>query len=660
MKNRIFSKLYLILLVLLVPVTLAIFILTFNIYKGLENTNELKRQTAINTSQNVLDKIDRNFYERFGDVQAFAYNRLAINAAQSGKSSEDLQNFMNTMTSYYVLYDLMMLCDINGNIIAVNMKEKTGMPINTSFLVGNNISNESWFQKCIQPSGVPDGAWYSDYSINQDVAKINNDNDIGWGMAFAAPIKNDSGSIVGVWYNFANWNEVTMKIRQLAEQELSLKHKGSIVLITTNDGTVIDAIDPSLVLTKTVLKVEDLNQNRKIEINDTARSINDYEMGTSMALGAYTYKGNHWKAIVLIPKEKFHISTFIKGDMLILIVIILIFLTIALYLALNFSKKVTTTLAQLRKVVVNISQGDLTVSNIHSDDEIGQMADAIDQLAVSLKDKVRFSNEIGNGNLTSTFEPVSTKDVLGFTLLEMRSNLISVKEADQRRNWITEGLANFGNLLRSNTNFGLYDKVISQLVHYTSANQGALFLLGEKGKCLRLTACYAYDRKKYIDKEIQFGEGLAGQAVLEKDYIYLTQIPKNYITITSGLGEALPSAILVMPLMTNDEVVGVLELAFFKPIPEHYIEFVKKISENIASTVKSVQINKTTEYLLKEAQIMAESLRAQEEEMRQNMEELQATQDEMLRRTSEMEKEMEEKDRLHEDELKKYRFRMAS
>ncbi|MBY0424593.1 MAG: hypothetical protein K2Q22_03065, partial [Cytophagales bacterium] len=105
--------------------------------------------------------------------------------------------------------------------------------------------------------------------------------------------------------------------------------------------------------------------------------------------------------------------------------------------------------------------------------------------------------------------------------------------------------------------------------------------------------------------------------------------------------------------------VGVMELAFFKPIPEYFIEFVQKVSENIASTVKNIQINRITQNLLQESQIMSESLRAQEEEMRQNMEELQATQEEMLRRTSELEKEMEEKDRLHEEELRKYRFRIA-
>ncbi|MBY0425207.1 MAG: hypothetical protein K2Q22_06190, partial [Cytophagales bacterium] len=550
MKNRIFSKLNLILLILAVPVTLAIFILTFNIHSGIRTSNELKRETALISSQNVLDKIDRNFYERFGDVQAFAYNRLAVDAAQSGQSNDQLQHFINTMTSYYVLYDLMMLCDKNGNVIALNTKEKTGKPINTAFIKGKNFAQEPWFQKCMHPNEIPDGAWYSDYMINMDVAKINNDNDVGWGMAFAAPVKNDSGLTVGVWYNFANWNEVTMKIREMAELELSSKNPGSHVILTNQEGTIIDAFDPYLVLNQSTLNPDNLGDTEVIQLKDSSLLISTYEMSSAVSQGAYTYKGNRWKAVVLIPRETFQWSTIFKGDLLILLISILLFMGLALYLGLNFSNKVTHTLTELKNIILNISQGELTISNIQSDDEIGQMSDAINQLSVSLKDKVRFSNEIGLGNLTSEFQPSSPKDVLGFSLLEMRKNLMEVKEEDRKRQWITEGLATFGNLLRSSNDHELYDRLLSQLVHYIGANQGAIFLLNPENSVLKMVSCYAYQRKKYLDKEIQLGEGLAGQSVLEKEYIYLTEIPANYIAITSGLGEALPRAILVMPLMT--------------------------------------------------------------------------------------------------------------
>src|SRR6478609_7498239 len=111
MKRRIFSRRNLLSLFLSVPFALAICVMSYSAYQGVQNNNKLKANIAKIASRNLVDKIDRNFYERFGDVQAFAYNRLAVQAATQGATNPELQNFINTMTSYYVLYDLMMLCD---------------------------------------------------------------------------------------------------------------------------------------------------------------------------------------------------------------------------------------------------------------------------------------------------------------------------------------------------------------------------------------------------------------------------------------------------------------------------------------------------------------------------------------------------------------------
>ena len=313
-------------------------------------------------------------------------------------------------------------------------------------------------------------------------------------------------------------------------------------------------------------------------------------------------------------------------------------IAIGIVTALIIARRITLPVKFMKEIVYKLSQGELPQDSNRSfsNDEIGEMAEALDKLVVGLKSTSNFAASIGNGQYNAEFAPLSESDVLGNSLIEMRDNLQKVAEADKRRNWATEGLAMFGDILRKqnediNT---LCDNILSNLVKYVNANQGGLYIVNddiENDPYLEMAACYAWDKKKYLEQKVQPGDGLTGQAWLEKETIYLTDIPENYITITSGLGEANPTSILIVPLKLNDEVYGLLEVASFNVFAEHEVEFVERIAESIASTLSSAKINERTQKLLEESQELTEQMRSQEEEMRQNMEELQATQEEMER-----------------------------
>jgi PAS domain S-box-containing protein len=290
--------------------------------------------------------------------------------------------------------------------------------------------------------------------------------------------------------------------------------------------------------------------------------------------------------------------------------------------------------------VQTLAQGELPEKLPETEDELGEMIRASNVLVESLQRAAYFSADIGNGKLDTVFKPVSEKDVLGNALIQMQTQLAHVAAEDKKRNWATVGQARFSEILRGNgrNTSGLVDELISNLVKYVGANQGSLFITQEQEDTVYLEqiACYAFERKKYVQKTIQLGEGLVGQSALEGDTLFMTAVPANYVRITSGLGGATPSCILIVPLKLNDKVYGVVELASFRVLEPFEIAFVEKLAESMASTIASAKDSERMKELLEEAQLQGEQMRAQEEEMRQNMEEMQATQEEMRRKGMQM------------------------
>jgi len=312
-------------------------------------------------------------------------------------------------------------------------------------------------------------------------------------------------------------------------------------------------------------------------------------------------------------------------------------------------------------LVRNVTQGSERLSNIMRELEesnktyIFNSLEKVDshneeevkaRLIINLKKVREFIKAISSGNYGITWEGMNdeNKDVnhesIAGELLNMRNQMELVKEQDQIRIWTTEGLSKFSEIIRNNQdNFDkLSENLISNVVNYVGAKVGGLFILEEEEnkKFLQLRAAYAYDRKKFLSKTVEIGEGLIGQCYLEAQTIYMEKVPNNYLSITSGLGGANPSSLLVIPLRTNEKIEGVLELASLKPFKPHEIEFLEKLGELLASSIITVRTGEKTTKLLQVSQEQAEEMRAQEEEMRQNMEELEATQEQMHRSVTEL------------------------
>ncbi|UZR99907.1 PAS domain-containing protein [Chondrinema litorale] len=276
-----------------------------------------------------------------------------------------------------------------------------------------------------------------------------------------------------------------------------------------------------------------------------------------------------------------------------------------------------------------------------SNTKLLEAQDTLAQLKKEISSATLFVKKIEEGELDTPYPGVNENDFnansLSGSLISMRNQLKSMSETESQRKWITEGLAYFSEVLRKNqqeleeTSY----EIICNLVKYVKANQGGIYIVDTEEQVLELKGCYAYDRKKFIDKKFEFGEGLIGQIYLEKETLLMSDIPDNYINITSGLGDAPPRSIVIVPLKVNDEVLGIIELASFTNFEAYQVEFLEKLGENIASSISTIQINEKTQELLSQSQKQAEELRTQEEEMKQNLEEMQATQEELARKDAE-------------------------
>jgi putative methionine-R-sulfoxide reductase with GAF domain len=613
-------------------------LLFFFTYSQVNSYNSSMSITATLVSQSVGQKVDRNFYERFGDVQAFAYNNLAVSAAEKDSIMPGLQQFINTMTSYYVLYDVMMLCDRNGAVLAVNTVDRSGKSINSRQLIGKDYRHEAWFTACTTGNGPVGGAWYSDFIINRDVAMACNTS--GEGMAFAAPVRNNSGAVVGVWYNFASWSEVTDGIRKEAEDDLVTDHPGAFIVMTNSKGEVISAEDRSFIGSNLIIDKSQATVPKGQLLNEV--NLDKYITSTSESTGAYTFPGKNWNTATFIPGQNVSWSVFFsEKNLAVVAVCIIVFgLTIA-YVYYFFRTRVLVRVNRILKLQQQLSDGEvLDVRTVpdQTPDEFEQMLSSLSILARRLQQKAAFADEISKGNLDALLENFSDKDHLGNSLVHMRDQLRKSREDDAQRTWATEGLAQVATVLRASTSSEeLYFDIIKFIVRYLDANQGGLFLISEEDgeRKLVLKASYAYEKRKFLEKTIEIGNGLIGQCVLEKSTIYLAAVPKDYVHITSGLGAANPSVLLIVPLKVNDQVYGVFEIASFKKLPPYRIEFAEKLAESIAASISSIGTGEKTRILLEQLQQQTEEMKSQEEEMRQNMEELSATQEEMLRKEKE-------------------------
>jgi PAS domain S-box-containing protein len=227
-----------------------------------------------------------------------------------------------------------------------------------------------------------------------------------------------------------------------------------------------------------------------------------------------------------------------------------------------------------------------------------------------------------------TVEP--NGDILSETLLDLGNSIRISKKREEEHNWITRGKDQISDILRNAHNMDdLSFNTLKSIIDYMGGVQGAFYILNDN--VLKRTAMYAYGRKRFEYHEIAIGKGLIGASAYEKAMIYRTEIPDDYYTITSGLlGEHKPKSIVIVPLLQEENLQGVMEVAFLaSSVPTLKLSFASEISSIIGQTIYNLRITTRTQHLLKESQEMTAALRENEEKLRENAQEMIAAQEEL-------------------------------
>jgi HAMP domain-containing protein/signal transduction histidine kinase/CheY-like chemotaxis protein len=265
------------------------------------------------------------------------------------------------------------------------------------------------------------------------------------------------------------------------------------------------------------------------------------------------------------------------------------------------------------------------------------LTENVNQLAGNLTTQVRaiaeVSTAVTQGDLTRAIDVEAQGEVaeLKDTINEMIANLRDTTKENAEQDWLKTNLAKISGLMQGQRDLKTVSSLImSELTPTVSAQLGAFFLSesaedAEDERELRLIASYGYKGGRKLSTSFRHGEGLVGQAAHEKQSILITEPPDDYIKISSGLGEATPANIIVLPVAFEERVLAVIELASFRPFSDVHLQFLEQLTETIGVSLNTIIANMRTEELLQQSQSLTQELQSQSGELQAQQEVLQKT-----------------------------------
>lgn len=373
---------------------------------------------------NAADKLDRNLFERYGDVQAFAES-----APAKSMNPAAIQNWMNAMTRTYApIYRLMVAADRNGKIIAANTIGLDGRAISSAKLIGRDVSDSQWYQRAAYGTLSDGSSLVEDVHLDDLQAEVYG-RDTALAMSFTAPIKNASGQIVGVWSNRFNWEVAETILREVRDRARNTDFKTVDFNVTDKAGRAIYTPDRAGLLKPTRSSSELFK--RAVNAGDggyvTGRS---YSSGANIpATEAYyrssgysSYGGVGW--LVAVSEDLSEIRSknqTILNLLYLLAGLIVVGVMIGIFWV---SSGVARRTGRLAVAAAGLARGDLAQQiSASSGDEIGRLGASFGDMMRYQSAMAGVANRISNGDLSTDLTPQSAADALGNAFSRMNHNL---------------------------------------------------------------------------------------------------------------------------------------------------------------------------------------------------------------------------------------------
>ncbi|MGW1744325.1 HAMP domain-containing protein, partial [Streptomyces sp. NPDC002092] len=272
-----------------------------------------------------------------------------------------------------------------------------------------------------------------------------------------------------------------------------------------------------------------------------------------------------------------------------------------------------------------------------------RLTENVNELAGNLTRQVRaiadVASAVAEGDLTRSITVEASGEVadLKDNINSMVESLRETTMANQEQDWLKTNLALISGLMQGHRDLSVVAELImDELVPQVSAQYGAFYLAedGEKGPELRLVGSYGRPEEDGRPDRIPFGRSLVGQSARSRRTIAVDELPAGYVTISSGLGQTEPTALLLLPILFEEQVLGVIELASVTPFTAIQRDFLQQLVDTIGVNVNTIVANARTDELLEESQRLTSELQARSAELQARQEELQQSNAELEEKAS--------------------------